>query len=146
MDALDDPDSLWNRVIDPLTGRPHYYDKQGKPISMREMGELRFTPVEDGGKVSDYARIGEDRVGEAWVSTVWLGIDHAFYYGDADVKPLIFETLIFGGEHDQEMFRWATEEEATKGHRDIVDDLRAGLTPGWAYGGCEDDEWRPGGQ
>jgi hypothetical protein len=47
------------------------------------------------------------------VSTVWLmGIDHSFG-GD---KPILFETMIFGGEHDDEMERYHSYEEAVEGH------------------------------
>lgn len=47
------------------------------------------------------------------VSTVFLGIDHRF---DADGPPLIFETMIFGGEHDEEQWRYSTWDEAMAGH------------------------------
>ena len=46
------------------------------------------------------------------VSTVFLGIDYPCDGG----KPLLFETMIFGGEHDQEMWRCSTYEEAEQGH------------------------------
>jgi len=52
------------------------------------------------------------------VSTVFLGIDHNFLPGGS---PLLFETMIFGGEHDQELWRYATREEALKGHSEAVD-------------------------
>ena len=46
------------------------------------------------------------------ISTVFLGLDHSFG-GDT---PILFETMIFGGEHDEWMQRYATREEALKGH------------------------------
>lgn len=45
------------------------------------------------------------------VSTVFLGLNHGF--GDA---PLWFETMIFGGAHDQFQERYSTWEEAESGH------------------------------
>ncbi len=45
------------------------------------------------------------------VSTVFLGIDHSFT--DTDGDPLIFETMIFGGEHNDRQHRcytWAQAE------------------------------------
>ncbi len=51
------------------------------------------------------------------VSTVFLGLDHSFSGG----KPILFETMIFGGEHDdgyQE--RYSTWEEAEAGHKQAV--------------------------
>lgn len=47
------------------------------------------------------------------VSTVFLGLDHSFGFSGA---PILFETMIFGGEHDQYQDRYATREEAIAGH------------------------------
>jgi hypothetical protein len=47
------------------------------------------------------------------VSTVFLGLDHSFGRG----KPLLFETMIFGGEHDSYQDRYETWDEAEAGHR-----------------------------
>ena len=50
------------------------------------------------------------------VSTVFLALDHNFAAGE----PILFETMIFGGEHDGECERYHTVEEATVGHRRAV--------------------------
>lgn len=51
------------------------------------------------------------------VSTVFLGTDHAFQ----PCEPRqIFETLVFGGKHDQHMFRYATWAQAEAGHAVMV--------------------------
>lgn len=50
------------------------------------------------------------------VSTVFLGIDHSFYGG----KPILFETMIFGGMYDGEQERYSTWEEAEAGHEKAV--------------------------
>lgn len=50
------------------------------------------------------------------VSTVFLGLDHAFGGG----TPVLFETMIFGGEHDQYQERYHTLEEAMLGHERAV--------------------------
>ena len=47
------------------------------------------------------------------VSTVFLGLDHNFY---RQMKPVLFETMIFGGEKDQYVIRYATWKQAEKGH------------------------------
>jgi hypothetical protein len=60
-----------------------------------------------------------------YVSTVFLGIDHSF---GAD-GPLLFETMIFGGEHDQWQDRYETWAEAEAGHHKAVA-LATGLTNG----------------
>lgn len=46
------------------------------------------------------------------ISTVFLGIDHSFLGG----PPLIFETMVFGGDQDAEMDRYSTKREALEGH------------------------------
>lgn len=51
------------------------------------------------------------------VSTVFLGLDHNFW---GDGPPVLFETMIFGGEHDQDQWRYSTYEEAEAGHAKAV--------------------------
>lgn len=58
-----------------------------------------------------------DLPGGVCVSTVFIGIDHRFVGKGA---PIVFETMIFGGKHDQEMWRYETWEEALSGHDDAV--------------------------
>ncbi len=52
------------------------------------------------------------KIQDVKVSTVFLGIDHAFGYGN----PILFETMIFGGKHDQYQERYSTWDEAVNGH------------------------------
>lgn len=51
-------------------------------------------------------------IGEVRISTIFLGIDHAFGCG----MPLLFETMIFGGEHGSYQARCCTEAEAIEQH------------------------------
>ncbi len=97
----------------------NYYDRDGRPIT--DVGEFArlFSDL-------TYKRILVDTVDGADVSTVWLGINHN-YTGEG--PPLIFETMIFGGDHDQDCWRYATEEEARKKHDEIVAALKAGVDP-----------------
>ena len=62
-------------------------------------------------------RVGDDRVGDVRVSTVFLGRDHQFGYG----PPLLFETMVFGGEHDDLQERYSTWDEAEAGHRRVCE-------------------------
>jgi hypothetical protein len=50
------------------------------------------------------------------VSTVFLGLDHSFGRGE----PLLFETMIFGGPHDETQDRYATRQAAINGHAHYV--------------------------
>lgn len=47
------------------------------------------------------------------VSTVILGLDHNFF---DEGPPLVFETMIFGGEHDQYQMRTSSWAEAKAEH------------------------------
>ena len=50
------------------------------------------------------------------ISTVFLGLDHSFSGGE----PILFETMIFGGEHNNYQERYSTWEEAEAGHEKAV--------------------------
>ena len=71
-------------------------------------------------------RIGFTDLGDVHVSTVFLAIDHRFL---GDGPPILFETMIFGGEFDQWMDRYQTIEAARAGHARVVEALRAGASP-----------------
>ena len=64
-------------------------------------------------------RVAFDKIGDVEVSTVFLGLDHSFGGG----PPMIFETLIFGGERDGEMWRYSTMKQAKEGHAEVVASL-----------------------
>ena len=51
------------------------------------------------------------------VSTVFLGRDHSF---PGQPGPILYETLVFGGEHVLKMERYATREQALEGHERMV--------------------------
>ena len=57
-------------------------------------------------------KVANDRIGDIRVSTVFLGVDHNFDGG----PPLLFETMIFGGPHDEYQEWYSTWEEAEAGH------------------------------
>jgi hypothetical protein len=65
-------------------------------------------------------------IGEALVSTVFLGFDHSF----GDEPPILFETMIFwqGHDLDREQDHYATRDEALAGHEAMVACVRAALT------------------
>lgn len=51
------------------------------------------------------------------VSTVFLGIDHAMR--SDDIAPILWESMVFGGEHEGEMRRYSSAEDARKGHDEM---------------------------
>lgn len=58
-------------------------------------------------------RVAETIFGDIRVSTVFLSLEHGY----SDGKPILFETMIFGGVYDQEQWRYCTWDEAEKGHK-----------------------------
>jgi hypothetical protein len=58
------------------------------------------------------------------ISTVFLSLDHNH---SGVGKPVLFETMVFGGEHDQYQERYCTWNEAAKGHKRIVNMVRKSL-------------------
>lgn len=65
-------------------------------------------------------RIKYDLYGGVMVSTIFTGISHAFIYGG---DPVVFETMVFGGEFDQYQRQYTSYDEALLGHQEIIDML-----------------------
>ena len=57
------------------------------------------------------------------VSTVFLGLDHAFDEG----PPMLFETMVFSNRGGDYQERCSTYEQAEEMHERICDEVRAGL-------------------
>ena len=55
------------------------------------------------------------------VSTVFVGLDHR-YHGNG--PPLVFETMIFGGELDMRTWRYSSWDDAEAGHAAAVRKVR----------------------
>lgn len=88
-----------------------YYDKDGKEMELLDWAR----------KFEDraYKIVKQENVGDIWISTVWLGMDHSFGEG----KPLIYETMAFPKKGDWNELgceRYSTLEEAQKGHEVIA--------------------------
>ena len=65
--------------------------------------------------------VHQETVGEHFISTVFLGIDHSFGVG----KPLWFETMVFCEGHEncelhEDMDRYNNWAQAEKGHKKMV--------------------------
>ncbi len=66
------------------------------------------TRIVDRTKIKDY-----------YISTVFLGMEHGY---DENKKPILFETMVFGGKFDDEEYqtRYCTYSEAEEGHKKAV--------------------------
>ncbi len=93
--------SYWKHMSD-------HYDFDGNPITQDEWAKLF-----GGSERFLWTDHFFCKSGEASISTVWLGIDHNFSQSG---PPLIFETMIFCSCEDEYQWRYATKEEARKGH------------------------------
>ncbi len=62
-----------------------------------------------------------------FLSTVFLGLDHSFP-SNPD-KPVVFETMIFGGEFDQYQRRYCEYDEALDAHDKISQALKENKDP-----------------
>jgi hypothetical protein len=61
--------------------------------------------------------VAQDTVELVDVSTVFLGLDH----GLDPSRPVLFETMVFGGELDRTCERYCTWDEAEAGHKAMLD-------------------------
>jgi hypothetical protein len=94
--------------------RVHLYyilDERGEPVAAGPMTWARWYETAD-------RRVAFDDLGErGQVSTVFLGVDHAF----RDDRPVLWESMVFGGPHDQQQFRYHSRAEALAGHAVLVE-------------------------
>jgi hypothetical protein len=85
----------------------HYILEGKTPVKTDLMTWARWFETRKG------RHVAQTKQGDVRVSTVFLGLNHQW----GDGPPLVFETMIFGGEHDQYQERYSTWDEAEAGHR-----------------------------
>jgi hypothetical protein len=87
-----------------------------------------------GGDRRHERQIRIDRIGDWFISTVFLGMDHGFNYDDdRNYKPILWETMVFWEgegqcphpELDREMDRYRSVQDAIRGHAVMVDKVLA---------------------
>jgi hypothetical protein len=88
-------------------------DDENRPV--RADGFIRWAQWME--RRGDRCRVGLDVVDSAKISTVYLGLDHR-HRGKG--PPLLFETMIFGGQLDQECWRYSSWDDALTGHAAAV--------------------------
>lgn len=71
--------------------------------------------------------VKQTTINDILVSTVFLGIDHSF----CGNGPILFETMVFGGEHDGYQERYTTKWKALIGHQYAVNMVEWSLLPWW---------------
>lgn len=94
------------------------YGMDGRPIRMKQWVALM--------KNDKARRVGRTKIDDqAFVSTVLLGLEHG---KDKRGRPIIFESMVFGDDEGNECLRYATLEEAKRGHAKMVAMVRARRT------------------
>jgi hypothetical protein len=88
--------------------RWYILNNNNKPIPASTLEAVKW--LEEG---SDRRTVKRDEIGDIIVSTVFLQLDHSWTPGG---KPVLWETMIFGGEHDQYQERYTSHKDALKGH------------------------------
>jgi len=85
-----------------------------------------FLPVPKSGAAQfsdkDARRVAYTEIGDINVSTVFLGMNHRTM---GPGEPLLFETMIFGGDMDGELERCSTYAQAEEMHQRICDMVTA---------------------
>jgi len=98
-----------------------FFQKDGQPYPEPDAARQWGKDFED----SKGRTVGKDELlNGLLISTVWLGIDHS--YGQSH-RPQIFESMVFFPDRsgdELEMWRYATWEEAERGHKTLVKKYR----------------------
>jgi len=82
-------------------------DENNKPVKAIDVHD--YLKWSDGGIIKTVAK---DHIDTVFVSTVFLGLNHSW---NSEI-PVLWETMIFGGEHDQYQERYTSHKDALEGH------------------------------
>lgn len=88
----------------------HYYilqDKNPVPVDSATWGDWFI-------KFGHNRRVALTETNGVTISTVFLGLNHNF----CEIgEPILFETMVFGGQYDECQQRYSTYDEAITGHQ-----------------------------
>ena len=102
-------------------------DDAGEPVAVGDDVQAWSNWFSSG----DKRHVAEDCVGDVRVSTVFLGLDHNFL---GTGRPVLWETMVFGGELDGEQWRYDSQKAAMEGHGELLRRVLATRRPGWFLG------------
>jgi len=88
-------------------------DENNKPVVSTDLESCKWMEKNRMKKA-----LKQETIDDVYVSTVFLGLDHS--WPKDNVTPLLWETMIFGGKHDQYQDRYTSVEEALEGHQKAV--------------------------
>jgi len=105
----------WEPPSDPFNLTGKYILKHRKPVECPDLykwGKWLQAPYNK--------RVRSTYIGNAWISTVFLGLDHRFH-PEEHSKPVLFERIVFtGNDGGCDMSRACTWREALKMHWEMV--------------------------
>jgi len=87
-------------------------DENNKPVASHAMESASWMD-----KNPERKAVAQEYINDVFISTVFLGLDHKNYGWLSNETPILWETMIFGGEHDQYQERYTSYEDALKGHQ-----------------------------
>jgi hypothetical protein len=80
--------------------------------------EVDYREFNDNYMKNEYRHLEWTGNDDIYVSTIFTGVNNNFL-GDGR-PPILFETMVFGGEYDKAQWRWSTYEQAIIGHKAIA--------------------------
>ena len=90
-----------------------YYKLNGKQIVEVSIAEFES-------KNTTFSKpLFKSKFGEVEVSTIFMAMDHNFDVNSDE--PILFETMVFGGEHNDYQERYHTYDRAEEGHKRICE-------------------------
>jgi hypothetical protein len=111
-----------HRVVGPVSTLEYIAWDSGDGHAAFEKRRVAETLVREGTEERTEIRSADGQViavvppTRVWVSTVFLGLNHAW----DDGPPLLFETMVFRGGLSDEVRRYSTWDEAVRGHIEMV--------------------------
>lgn len=99
------------------TNDKYILDESGNPMPEPDLMKwAQWFQEADGAR-----HVAKDHIAGYMVSTVFLGLDHSH----GGPVPLLYETMIFGGDLDQKCYRSTTRDEALLYHAGCVEAVQA---------------------
>lgn len=95
-------------------------DDNGEPVPVDTITWARWFEADE------HRIVRQDHVDGVLVSTIFSGLD-TFSFSEQQHEPFLWETMIFGGEHDRYQRRYSSLADAEKGHLEAL-----ALLDGWS--------------
>jgi hypothetical protein len=96
-------------------------DNKNKPVLKDVLEAAKWLDENPSRKI-----VKQEYVDNIHISTVFLGLDHSWPW-NKDKTPILWETMIFGGEHDEYQKRYTSYEDALEGHQEAVELVKSSI-------------------